>query len=97
VRRPVPKAYEKIKMEKVRLHIELALTAFHEANIREVVLQQGSFELTGLGICQLDFQNPSQIQCRTPFDYPGLMASFDPASAHCEGGEDNDQILEDKV
>jgi len=89
--------YEKLKAETVQLHVELALKEYQETQAREIVLPEGPFSEPELGICERSDKSPSQIDCRRPFRYPGLMASFNPAQSSCRGEEDEDQQPEDKV
>jgi hypothetical protein len=91
------KDYERMKTQPLRLHIELALTEFEEREARELVLPENKFADGQLGFCRLNERTPSQIDCRRPFQYPSLMASFDPGTAKCQAEENEDQIPEDKV
>jgi len=91
------KAYEKAKKENALLHIELALTEYQAGEVRELVLKDGEFSEAQLGTCSLNEKIPSQIECRRPFQTPGLMATFDPAAAKCEMDGDAEEVLEDRV
>jgi hypothetical protein len=89
--------YEKIKTEKVRIHLELALTEFQESEVRDLVLQEGEFRDPKLGICRLNDKVASQLDCRRPFRSPGLMATFDPGKANCVVETEDDQVPDDQV
>lgn len=91
------KDYEKIKSENTELHVEMALTEYQENEARELVLKDGEFEDVKLGICRLNDKDSSQVNCRRPFQYPALIASFDPAKTNCHEQLEAGQIAEDKV
>ncbi|HEV1996228.1 MAG TPA: hypothetical protein VGR03_17980 [Candidatus Acidoferrum sp.] len=91
------KAYERVKKENARLHIELALTEYQAGEVRELVLKDGEFSEPQLGICSLNEKLSWQIDCRRPFQTPGLMATFDPSAAKCGADEDTEDLPEDRV
>lgn len=91
------KDYEKIKSENTGLHVEMALTEYQGSEERELILKEGEFQDVKLGICRLHDGDSSQIDCRRPFQYPSLMASFDPAKTNCHEQLEAGQIAEDKV
>jgi len=91
------KAYEKLKKENVRLHIELALTEYQAEETRDLVIKNGEFLDAKLGICSLNERLSWQIDCRRPFRTPGLMATFDPTTAKCAAGEDAEDLPEEAV
>ncbi len=91
------KAYEKLKKENVRLHIELALTEYQAEETRDLVIKDGEFLDAKLGICSLNERFSWQIDCRRAFRTPGLMATFDPTRAKCAADEDAEDLPEETV
>ena len=91
------KAYEKLKKEKIRLHMELALTEYQAEEPWDLVLKDGEFFDAKLGICSLNERLSWQIDCRRPFQTPGFMATFDPATAKCATDEDAENLPEETV
>jgi hypothetical protein len=91
------KEYEGLSRQAVQLHLELAVTEYQETEAREIVLSEGEFVDSQLGICHLNERISSQIDCRRPFHRPGLMASFDGAPAKCQIPEDEKQITNGTV
>jgi hypothetical protein len=89
--------FESIKTQPLRLQLELALTEFQEADPRDLTLKDGGFPEERLGICHLDERNSSTIDCLRPFEAPGLMATFDPATANCEVPKDEKQLFQDRI
>jgi hypothetical protein len=85
------KEYERLSRQAVQLHLELAVTEYQETEAREIVLPEGEFLDSQLGICHLNERISSQIDCRRPFHNPALIASFDGTSTKCPLGEDEKQ------
>jgi hypothetical protein len=91
------KDFESIKAQPLRLQLELAFTDVQEADARDLILKDSEFPEERLGICHLDERNPSTINCLRPFEAPGLMATFDPATANCEVPKDEKQLFQDRI
>jgi hypothetical protein len=90
--------FESIKTQPLRLQLELALTEFQEADTSDLTLQDGEFPEERLGICHLgERYHLSMIDCQRPFEAPGLMATFDPATANCEVPKDEVQFFQDRI
>jgi hypothetical protein len=79
------KEYEPIEVKPLHLHIQVALSEYQEVEPRTLVLPQGTFEDSHLGICRLAvFPFRSQVlECLKPFHSPGYMARFDAPNSSC--------------
>jgi hypothetical protein len=91
------KDYEKFQNATGQLRVELALTEFHETDVRDLILKDGNFSEPALGICHLNPANPAAIQCLNPFRPPGLMATFNPAQAKCAYEGTDGQFPENRI
>ena len=91
------KEFETRKTQPVRLHVELALSEYLGTEPREVILEEGRFLDPQLGACHLEDRDPSSVSCVRPFRASGLMASFDPSSAHCGTPEDDRYVPDTNV
>ena len=75
--------FKKWKNSTVRVHIELAMSRYVEDQPRELVLQSSVFSDPQLGICRLDPDTGSSLQCLKPFHGPPYMATFDDRESPC--------------
>jgi hypothetical protein len=91
------KKFDQIKAQTGTLQIEFALTEYRGEEVRDIVLNEGEFADPTLGLCTFSLRSPSQIDCRRPFQAPGVIATFEPSLANCQGPEDDTAINEDKI
>jgi hypothetical protein len=91
------KKFDQIKAQNGTLQIEFALTEYQGEEVRDIVLNEGEFADPTLGLCNFSLRSPSQVDCRRPFRTPGLIATFEPSLANCQGPEDDTAINDDKI
>ena len=78
------KFFEKIKSGDVRARIGLALTVFHDKDIREVTATEGEFPLPGVGLCSIEpGYSTNSLRCRYPFRMPSLVMKLSSSSSTC--------------
>ena len=78
------KFFEKIKSGDVRARIGLAVTVFHEKNIRQLTATAGEFPLPGLGLCSMEpGYATNSLRCRYPFQTPSLVMNLAASSSTC--------------
>lgn len=78
------KEYEKIKSKILSLHIQLALSEYQEVEPRSLILPNGTFKDTNLGICRLEvFVGQQILECMKPFRAPAFVARFDAPDSPC--------------
>jgi len=83
--------YEKEKSVPLHLHIELALSEFQESQVRELVVDTGTFHDEVLGTCRLNPMRDSEIQCLRPLRTPPYMIQVDSQDSVCAAADDNDE------
>jgi hypothetical protein len=77
------KEYERVKARDLKLHIELALSAYQELDARTLVLPATAFRDGALGICRLMNRGYQVLECLEPFHSPAYMGRFDAPKSPC--------------
>lgn len=77
------KEYERVKTKLLKLHIQLALSEYREADERTIVIPATTLRDSVLGICSLAPGDYRFLQCRKPFHSPSYIGRFDAPSSPC--------------
>jgi hypothetical protein len=77
------KEYERVKAKDLKLHIELALSTYQEADTRALVVPATTFRDGALGICRLVIRGYQVLQCLKPFHSAAYVGRFDAPKSPC--------------
>lgn len=76
--------FEQMKPGPVTLRIQVALSAYRDANQRQFVVPQGEFLLSALGFCSAKLSFTRELRCRAPLRAPSsLLITSDLSETTC--------------
>ena len=81
--------FERIKSTAVKARLSLALTVFHDKDVRGIVATAGEFAVPDVGLCSIESEySSSSVRCRYPFRIPFFLATIASSTTTCTTSAD---------
>ena len=91
------KGYEKFKNKPLHLHIDLALSEYHAADVRPLLIRTSSFSDESLGSCRISQFLRAEVRCLYAIRNPSFVLRFDPDKSGCIDYADDRLVQADTV